>query len=133
MRHEFFIPMAKVPTVTHQEHQVTCKDGKPVFYEPPELKAARAKLQAHLGQHVPDKKYTTAVQLVVKWCFPIKGKHLNGEPKITRPDVDNLMKLFLDCCTSLGYWSDDAIIASLIVEKFYSDIPGIYVCIKSLE
>jgi len=129
---EFFMPMIP-PTATQQTHKVTMVKGKPVFYEPAELKAARSKLMAHLGQHVPAKKYTTAVGLVTKWCFPITGKHQDGEYKTTRPDLDNSIKLFLDCCTDLGYWKDDSIIVSLIIEKFYADIPGIYVCIEPLD
>ena len=94
MRTEFFMPMKNVPTKTHQQKQVRVVKGKPVFYEPSELKAARSKLMAHLGQHVPAKKYTTAVRLVTKWCFPITGKHQDGEYKTTRPDLDNSIKLF---------------------------------------
>ena len=48
---EFFMPMVP-PTCTHQEKQVHVVNGKPVFYEPAELRAARQKLQAYLGQHV---------------------------------------------------------------------------------
>jgi Holliday junction resolvase RusA-like endonuclease len=58
---DFFMVMKKVPTVTHQEKQVHVVNGKPVFYEPDELKAARAKLQAHLGQHIPEEKFTGPV------------------------------------------------------------------------
>ena len=43
MSNEFFMAMVP-PTVTHQEKQVRVAGGKPVFYEPPELKAARQKL-----------------------------------------------------------------------------------------
>lgn len=32
------------PTITHQEHKVTVVNGRPVFYDPPELKAAKEKL-----------------------------------------------------------------------------------------
>ena len=96
------------------------------------MKAVRVKLQGHLGKHVPKQKYTGAVRLITKWLFPITGKHQNGEYKTTKPDLDNLMKLFLDCCTTVGFWSDDNLVASLVVEKFYSDIPGIYVKIESL-
>lgn len=53
MSNEFFMAMVP-PTVTHQEKQVRVAGGKPVLYEPPELKAARQKLVAYLGQHVPD-------------------------------------------------------------------------------
>ena len=131
MKIEFFMPMIP-PTTTQQTHQVTCKGGKPVFYEPAELKAARAKLMAHLGQHVPEKKYTTAVRLVTKWCFPITGKHQNGEPKTTKPDTDNMIKLLKDCMTTLGYWKDDSLVTSEITEKFWAKIPGIYICIEEL-
>ena len=49
---EFFMAM-NPPTITHQEKQVHVVNGKPVFYEPDELKATRQKLEAHLGKHVP--------------------------------------------------------------------------------
>ena len=132
MRTEFFMPMKNVPTKTHQQKQVRVVKGKPIFYEPAELQAARSKLMAHLGQHVPEKKYTSAVRLVTKWCFPITGKHQDGEYKGTRPDTDNLQKLLKDVMTDLGYWTDDALVASEITEKFWAKIPGIYIKIEEV-
>jgi len=129
---EFFMPMKKVPTVTHQEKQVHVVNGKPVFYEPEELKAARAKLLAHLGQHVPKERYVGPVRLITKWCFPVLGKHQNGEYKTSKPDTDNLVKLLKDVMTELHFWKDDAQVASEITEKFWSDLPGIYVKVESL-
>lgn len=129
---EFFMPMKKVPTVTHQEKQVHVVNGKPVFYEPDDLKAARAKLQAHLGQHVPKERYIGPVRLITKWCFPVLGKHQNGEYKTSKPDTDNLVKLLKDVMTELHFWKDDAQVASEITEKFWSDLPGIYVKVESL-
>lgn len=131
MTTEFFMQIIP-PTVTHQEKQVKVVNGKPVFYEPAELKAARAKLEAHLAKHVPAEKYTTAVRLVTKWCFPLSGKHRNGEYKTSKPDTDNLQKLLKDVMTDLGYWKDDALVASEITEKFWSDVPGIYIRIEEL-
>ena len=129
---EFFMPMKKVPTVTHQEKQVHVVNGKPVFYEPEELKAARAKLLAHLGKHVPKERYIGPVRLITKWCFPVSGKHSNGEYKASKPDTDNLVKLLKDVMTELHFWKDDAQVASEITEKFWSDLPGIYVKVESL-
>ncbi|MEK3735492.1 RusA family crossover junction endodeoxyribonuclease [Paenibacillus sp. FSL M8-0334] len=133
MMTEFFMPMIP-PTATHQEKQVSCKNDKPVFYEPADLKAARAKLMAHLGQHVPAKKYKGALRVIVKWLFPIKdgSKHYDGEWKITKPDTHNLNKLPFDIMTELGYWTDDAIVASEIIEKFWANRPGIYIRIEEL-
>lgn len=128
---EFFMSMANVPTATHQEKQVRVVNGKPVFYEPAEVKAARQKLTAYLGQHVPEQPFCCGVRLMVKWCFP-KGRHKNGTYKTTKPDTDNLQKMLKDVMTKLRFWEDDAQVASEIVEKFWSDIPGIYIRIEEL-
>lgn len=125
METEFFMAMVP-PTVTHQEKQVHVVHGKPVFYEPPELKAARAKISAHLARHVPDEPYDCAIRLIAKWLFP-RGKHRDGAYKTTKPDTDNLQKLLKDCMTQVGYWKDDALVVSEIAEKFWAETPGIYI------
>lgn len=127
---EFFMLM-KPPTVTHQEKQVHVVKGKPVFYEPQELAAARQKLEAHLAQHCPAEKYTGAVELVTKWCFP-KEQHNDGEYRTSKPDTDNLQKLLKDCMTAAGFWRDDCLVCREITEKFWAAIPGIYIRIKEL-
>ena len=128
---EFFMAMIP-PTITHQEKKVHMVNGRPRFYEPDELKAARQKLTAYLGQHAPEEPYQGGIQLIVKWCFQTKGRHKDGEYRITKPDTDNLQKLLKDCMTSVGFWSDDAQVASEIVEKFWAEIPGIYIRVTEL-
>lgn len=127
---EFFMPMIP-PTVTHQEKQIAVVGGKPKVYEPSELKAARAKLRAHLGQHRPEMPLEGGVRLMVKWCFP-RGSYRDGEYRITKPDTDNLEKLLKDCMTAEGFWKDDAQVASEIVEKFWAEVPGIYIAMEEL-
>ena len=127
---EFFMPM-NPPTCTHQEKQVHVVKGKPIFYEPMELKAARQKLISYLSGHIPEEPYRCGVRLIVKWCFP-KGRHKHGSYRITKPDTDNLQKLLKDCMTKCGFWADDALVASEIVEKFWAEVPGIYVRVESL-
>lgn len=105
----------------------------PRFYESAELKAARAKLTAHLAKHVPKQKYTSGIRLITKWLFPITGKHQDGQYKTTKPDTDNLQKLLKDIMTNLGFWTDDAIVASEIIEKFWAEMPGIYIKIEEIE
>ena len=129
---EIFLPMDKIPTTTHQMKKASIKNSKIVFYEPAELKAVRSKLEAHLSWHVPKQKHTTAIRLVVKWLFPVTGKHTDGEYKTTKPDCSNMIKLLEDVMTFLGFWTDDALISSLVVEKFWSEKPGIYICIEEL-
>ena len=108
------------------------RNGKPVFYNSPELNAARLKLTSHLGKHVPERKMIGPVELVTKWCFP-RGEHLHGEYRITKPDTDNLQKMLKDCMTDCGYWEDDALVCREITEKFWSDVPGIYIRITEME
>lgn len=127
---KIFIAM-NPPTVTHQEKKVRVVGSKPIFYEPPELKAARQKFMDYLARYAPEKPYCCGVRLMVKWCFP-REKHKDGEYRITKPDTDNLQKLLKDCMTRVGFWNDDALVASEIVEKFWSEIPGIYIQIEEL-
>ena len=120
------------PCTTHQTKQVTIRGGKPKFYEPYELKDARRKLKEGLSGHTPAVPYSSAVQLVTKWCFPHGNKHRDGEYRTSRPDTDNLQKLLKDVMTTLGFWTDDAVVASEVVEKFWADVPGIYIAIREV-
>ncbi len=120
------------PTCTHQEKQVRVVNGKPRFYDPPEVKAAREKLRAHLAKHKPKEPYQCGVRLVVKWLFP-KGKQPDGCYRTTRPDTDNLQKLLKDCMTAEGFWKDDALVCSEIAEKFWAETPGIWIRIEPVE
>ena len=130
---QFFMPMIP-PTVTAQEKDlaVNRKTGKPYMYDSAEIKATKAKFIAHLAEHKPDAPYTYGVRLIVKWCFP-RGKHKDGEYKTTKPDTENLLKLLKDCMTKCGFWQDDALVCSEIIEKFWSDVPGIFIRIEELE
>lgn len=135
MKTEFFLPMIP-PTVTHQAKELHAymKDGRPraVLHDSEELKAARAKLHAHLASHRPDIPAEGAVRLVVKWCFP-RGEHRDGEYRITKPDTDNLEKMLKDVMTQLHFWRDDAQVASEVCEKFWAARPGIYIRVESAE
>lgn len=128
---EFFMPM-KPPTITAQEHKIAVVNGKPKFYDPPELKVAKSKLRAHLSSHVPGKPYDGALRLVVKWCYPITGKHHNGEYKYTKPDTDDLNKALKDIMEDLGFYVNDSRVASEVIEKFWAEIPGIYIRLEKL-
>jgi len=128
---DFFMAMIP-PTMTHQEKQVRVVNGKPVFYEPQELKTVREKLRAHLGRHVPEEKFTGPIRLTTWWCFPVTGNHRNGEYKISRPDTDNMVKMLKDVMTELHFWKDDAQVASEVIEKYWAELPGIYVKVESL-
>ena len=125
---DFFIPLKKIPTVTHQEKRVTVVNGKPRFYDSESITAARGMFTAYLAQHKPDDPMAGPIRLMTKWQF-------EGDPgwKTTKPDTDNMIKLFKDCMTKCGYWKDDAQVCSEITEKFYGPVEGIYVRVEALE
>lgn len=129
---EFFIPMKKIPTTTHQQKKVRVVNGKPQFYEPDTLKDARAKYMSLLSAYKPDQKISGPIRLTVKWLFPMTQKSINGQYKTSKPDTDNLNKLLKDCMTELGFWNDDAQVASEIIEKFWANTVGIYVKVEQL-
>lgn len=134
----FFLPMVP-PTVTQQEHEFKIVKGRVVVYDPPELRDARQKFTACLkgAKHrVEGWDYIFPmdgpIRLVTKWIWPAGSEHRVGEWKVTRPDTDNLIKLFKDCMTRCHYWHDDAQVCSDIIEKFYGDRPGIYVRVETI-
>ena len=104
---QFFCPMIP-PTSTAQMHKVAVVNGKPRFYDPPEIDRARAKLLSAVCRHMPESPFRGGVALLVKWCFPIKGKHEDGEYRTSKPDTDNLQKLLKDVMSGCGFWYDDA-------------------------
>jgi len=59
--------------------------------------------------------------------------HKDGEYRITKPDTDNLQKMLKDVMTRLGFWQDDALVASDFCEKFWAELPGIYIKIQPLN
>lgn len=131
MKIEFFIPIIP-PTVTQQEHKVTVRNGKPAFYDPEELKEARKIFKAYLWPHRPEEPLKGPVRLVTKWIWPGSGEK-RVRWKTTKPDTDNLVKLFKDQMTKCGYWKDDAQVASEITEKFIGTTCGIFVSAEELE
>lgn len=127
---EFFMPMIP-PTITDQQHDIGVRNGKPFVYDPPALKEAKAKLSAYLAPHAPAEPFACGLRLIVRWCFP-RGVHSDGEYRITRPDTDNLNKALKDCMTRCRFWKDDALVASELIEKFWAEIPGIYIRLEVL-
>lgn len=129
---EFFLPMKRIPTATAQEKQHAVRGSKIVVYDPEAVKDASAKFMAALTPYRPPAPYTGAVRLIVRWCFPRGKNHRDGEYKTTRPDTDNMLKLFKDCMTKVGFWKDDAQVSSELNEKFYAEISGVYVQVTKL-
>lgn len=127
---EFFMSMTP-PTVTHQQKRVNWRTRK--FYDAPEVRRARQVFANHLTRYTPDEPIAGPVALWITWCYPIKGGHLDGEPKTSRPDIDNAQKLLQDEMTRAGFWEDDAQVFFLVARKVWAETPGIYVRLEGSE
>ena len=92
MTHEFFMPMEHVPTITHQEHKIRIQNGRPVFYEPPELQRVRQIYLDMLSRHKPERKLAGPLALHVVWCF-LTDRHPDGAWRDTKPDTGILRGL----------------------------------------
>ena len=129
----FFMNMVP-PTATAQEHKVRVVKGRPLYYDPPQVKEAKALLIGNLRRYKPGKPLEGAVSLTTIWLFPRGKSHKNGEWRITKPDTDNLQKLLKDCMTKVGFWKDDAQVCFEQVGKLWVDVPsGVYIEIQVLK
>lgn len=126
---DIWIP-GKPPTATAQQKGMT-RSG--VWYKPKTLRKAEETYMAWLKIQRPSRPMEGAVVLRVDFCFPANKPHKPGDPKITRPDTDNMIKLLKDCLTRSGYWKDDAQVADETVIKIYDKDPGIRIMIRGWD
>lgn len=129
----FFLPM-EPPTATVQgSRSGKTKDGRPYRYKPAELTEVEQKFRAHLWPHRPEAPLVGPVRLITRWIWTAKNRHKSGHYKPTKPDTDNVLKLFKDSMTKAGFWGDDAQVASELTEKFWGETPGIFVQVEEIE
>lgn len=121
----FFLPMDKIPTTTAQQKGVKIIRGRPYFYTKREVEDVKNFFKVILKTKRPPQPMTGAVDLVIVYYFKAKKPHKDGQPKVTRPDVDNMTKLILDVMTESGFWNDDSQVFRLTVAKIYSEESGI--------
>ncbi len=130
-RMEFFLSM-KIPDVTHQEKRISVRNGKPVVYEDERLRDARQKFTSFLALHTPLEPLEGPVFLQTRWLYLSTKQHAKGTYKTTKPDTDNLVKLFKDCMTKTKFWKDDAQVAAEYTTKLYWNVPGIHVVVGTM-
>ena len=129
-RIEFFVPLGRIPTATAQQRR---HDRKGRTYETAELAEARADLSARFARYAPAAPLGGPLRLELVWCFPTRGRHRQGEPKTTPPDLDNANKMPQDVLMRLGFFKDDSQIADLHDMKVWSDPGGVYVRVERIE
>lgn len=70
--------------------------------------------------------FTGPLQIDITFHFPIKGRvskeyreKKTGSPHMNKPDIDNLIKMYLDCASNGILFRDDCLVASVNARKIY--------------
>lgn len=136
MRLDFFIP-GEPPTATAQEKGLTTRRiGRkivPVAYEKAEVKRIRESFVWDLSGHRPDPTPKGPVRLWTIWTWTAKGKHKAGTFRDTKPDTDNVIKLFKDAMADVGFFENDSRVVDERVIKRWGTRPGIRVIFETIE
>lgn len=53
---QFFVPLKKIPKVTHQDKIISVKNGKPIIFDSPRLKEAKSIFENGLAGFAPKHK-----------------------------------------------------------------------------
>ena len=129
---EFFEPM-KLPTKTHNELMPVKRGEGLSIIKTPELLDVEADWEAHLGRHVPEAPIDGAVSVKMTLLYGLPDGKEQFEPKTTKPDVDNVEKTVYDVMAKLGFFTNDAHVASSLTTKAWGEPQGIYVHIEQIE
>lgn len=130
MRIEFVI-LHDPPRVTAQQRKVAIdREGRPHFYAPERLKAARNIYLNDVWKYRPEAPLEGPLKLTVSFNFSTDDKKKWGKPKTTRPDTDNMIKALKDVLTAAGFWKDDSQVCHETVSKYWYGDGRIYVSIE---
>lgn len=128
----FFAPMRRPPTATGANgKRYDSRSG--AVYDSPELARARESIEAAIAPYSPPQSLGGPLSIEVRWCYPLKGKHRQGEPYAQKPDIDNSCKSLFDALQRLGFIADDRLIVEEHVYQAWSEPSGVYVRISQVE
>ncbi len=86
-----------------------------------------------LKPNAPSAPWNGPIQLAVNFGYETRNVLKDREPKITKPDTDNLMKTLKDCMTACGFWWDDAQVAEEFASKFWTIQPHITIVVSKKD
>ena len=115
------------------------KDGTPFSYTSAKGKKQQTEFEGLLKPFVPEKPLEGPLALTIIYKFPfLKSEKRAVKDKgwtwhFTKPDADNLVKMFQDCMGKLLFYKSDAQVVQLEIQKIRCRIPGIYVYLEELS
>lgn len=131
-RLKFVLWMKPQGTAQQKGIRIVKKGGKqfPMHYEKAKLKDTREEYMHNLRRFAPRAPILGPVGIRIKFHIKTKAKQSGYKP--TRPDLDNMEKLLLDCMTQAGFWEDDSQIAVKGSSKEYDKEDFIEIEVRQL-
>lgn len=128
-RRDAFLYVNPAELSTAQQKGVDFKRKR--VYTKPQVRRSQQLVMAALSglQFYEIEKMSGPVWLTIRFVYPLgtKPKRYAGDPKVTRPDLDNLGKVVIDAIAEDGrFFDDDSQIYRLTLEKWYGDTEGSY-------
>jgi Holliday junction resolvase RusA-like endonuclease len=107
-----------------------CRNGKPLMFEQAKgFSQWRTAVKRESHKHAPSWTRDTPLVVEMIFSFPYTGRVRTAEWKITKPDIDKLIRHVLDGLTfdarGRGVLPDDAQVVRLVVDKVYGPVPGV--------
>jgi len=122
-----------------QRHRSLIRDGRIVCYDPSISQKAEAVKQilSQLAYKVEDKFAIRAIEYLsidFVFCFkyPFKKNRSNAHFNSKRPDIDNLVKFYLDVMQEILF-DDDKKVVDLSAKKIYSETEKIIITLKEAK
>ena len=125
----------KIPSGTSQQRKIAVINGKRMSYPTKTLKETkRIYADALRRAERPPEAFRGACKISVSFEYGTSDKRkLKGKYKITKPDLDNMVKTFVDSLVNFGYLTDDSIIVNLSASKSWSDKTRILFILEEVE
>lgn len=127
MKNEFLLTFEEgLPRGTAQQKRFNSRTGH--FYKDAKLSVLEQTFAYALRPHRPKTPSEQPIRLNLWFVFSISSpKRLWGTWKVTKPDVDNYAKAFIDQMVKTGFFTDDSIIVDLRIRKTYGEKASVFV------
>lgn len=134
-----FFELPENPKSTAQEKGTSVINGRVHHYEKKNVRQMRERYRHEIWAFMYKNRLTAPhfdgpVYLAVTFTHSTKTKKLHGQPKTTKPDLDNEVKLLIDVLADLGFFTvGDQQICFLLLRKLWGEKPTVEINIEPYE
>ena len=128
MKDQFYLHFDSMPKGTAQQKRYN--GATHTYFKDKKLMETEKEFYYALRPHAPKEPSIAPIRLSIWFYFDIKDRKKWKLPKVSKPDVDNFAKAFIDQMTKTGFWLDDSQITSLHLEKYYAEKASIVVRVE---